>query len=104
MILRLATEFDLVTFRVLPVNLISDIHGVTEKTVYDNINTLERVGILERGPMAKRGMLGRGPTYRIRPRFFLTPADLKKHFEDRRTLEERMTVYPLGISEDEPPK
>jgi predicted transcriptional regulator len=99
--LDLVCLFDLTAFRMLNIPELSDRLGIKEKTIRSNLEILLRVGLLERGPMAKRvGSDMKETSFRIRPAMMLTRRELAEHFEARHRETERMEIAPRR-SDDE---
>jgi len=93
--LELMCLFDLTAFRMLPVAELSDRLGIKERAVRDNLEILLKVGLLERGPMAKRvGSDMKETSFRIRPAMILNRVELAEHFEARHRETERMEIAP----------
>jgi hypothetical protein len=93
--LRLVTDFDLSMFRMLPLKELSERYGITTVALLDGLEVLQRLGLLERGPIAKRmGSNIREASFRIRPAMILGPRELKEHFERLKQERERGTIAP----------
>lgn len=94
--LRLITDYDLTFFRMLAIKELSERYGITAVALLDGLEVLQRLGLLERGPMAKRmGSNIREASFRIRPAMMLTRRDLQELFDSRLRTEERMAIAPV---------
>lgn len=94
--LRLVCDYDLTAFRMLAVKELSERYGITPVAILDGLGVLQRLGLLERGPIAKRvGSNIREPSFRIRPAMLMTRMELAKFFEDR-TRERGMSTLSPG--------
>lgn len=93
--LNITVMYDVSMFRMLSVKELSNRLGLTPIAILDGLEVLQRVGLLERGPIAKRmGSNIREASFRIRPAMILGPRELKEHFERLKQERERSTVAP----------
>lgn len=90
--MRLLVDFDLTTkYRALNLFHLLHLYGGNRMDLSRAVNQLVLIGLLERGPLSRRPKLN---TYRVNPAYLLSPRDLKAHFQEVQTVQERLSLLP----------
>lgn len=89
--LRLICDLDIRKFRALNAVHLCHLYNAERFEISSAINKLCAIGLLERGPLAKRPRLN---TYRVNPAYLLSPRDLEEHFRETREIQERLSLLP----------
>lgn len=88
---KLITDFDIRRFRALNAVHLVHLYKLERHEISNAINKLCAIGLLERGPLARKPRLN---TYRINPAYLLSPRDLEEHFRETREIQERLSLLP----------
>ncbi len=97
--LELLRDYDLTQYRALKTREMAKTR-ITRRRIAEHLRELQALGILERGPSVRAGRSKwMTPTYRLAPRFLMTPLELKTLEAEHQAVAERMSLLPPAIEE-----